>query len=221
MGTHLARYAAVFPAVEINSSFYRLHREATYRAWARSVPSSFQFSVKIPREITHEGRLNPTPRLEEFLKGPAALGGHLGPLLVQLPPKFVLEPAAAQAFFATLRTQFNGAVVCEPRHPSWFSPEGELLLAEFEIARVAVDPAPVPDAVEPGGWRGISYFRLHGSPEKYRSSYSEAYLMQLVTRLVQERSGRAVWAIFDNTASGAAIANGVWVLQRLGGWQAN
>ena len=29
-GSHLERYAAVFPTVEINSSFYKPHKPATY-----------------------------------------------------------------------------------------------------------------------------------------------------------------------------------------------
>ena len=56
-GTHLERYAARFPAVEINSSFHRPHRPATYARWAASVPITFRFSVKLPRSITHDGRL--------------------------------------------------------------------------------------------------------------------------------------------------------------------
>ncbi len=215
-GTHLARYATVLPAVQINSSFYRPHRQTTYEAWARAVPTWFQFSVKMPRQITHEERLSPTPRLKEFLRGPAALAEHLGPLLIQLPPTLALAPRGAQAFFAALRSAFAGTVVCEPRHSSWFSPEAQRLLVDFEIARVAADPPPVPGAADPGGWRGISYFRLHGSPGKYRSSYPEAFLSQLLTRLRQEAPGRPAWVIFDNTASGAAIGNAIWMLQQVG-----
>jgi hypothetical protein len=44
-GTQLERYASNFRAVEINSSFHRSHRRATYERWAESVPESFRFSV--------------------------------------------------------------------------------------------------------------------------------------------------------------------------------
>jgi uncharacterized protein YecE (DUF72 family) len=37
-GSHLERYSQRFPAVEINSSFYRPHRPSTYARWAASVP---------------------------------------------------------------------------------------------------------------------------------------------------------------------------------------
>ena len=52
-GSHLERYARVFPAVEINSSFYRPHKPETYARWADSVPDGFRFAVKVPRAITH------------------------------------------------------------------------------------------------------------------------------------------------------------------------
>ncbi len=80
-GSHLERYAAVFNAVEINSSFYRPHRPTTYEKWAASVPDSFQFAVKVPKAITHERRLKETgDLLERFLSEVSSLGPKLGPL---------------------------------------------------------------------------------------------------------------------------------------------
>lgn len=57
VGTHLARYAHELPAVEINSSFYKPHKPASYARWAESVPAEFRFSVKVPKEATHTRRL--------------------------------------------------------------------------------------------------------------------------------------------------------------------
>jgi len=216
-GSHLKRYASVFPAVEINSSFHRLHRESTYRRWAASVPGRFRFSVKLWREITHAGGLRKLELLDAFLPGPLALGPTLGALLVQLPPRLAFDPRVAQAFFAALRRRFAGAVVCEPRHASWFSPDGEALLEELEVGRAGVDPAaPVPQAAEPRGWGGVGYFRLHGSPEMYRSAYSREFLAGLATRLRSVPPGWTVWCIFDNTARGAAIPNALTLLESLG-----
>ena len=56
-GSHLHRYAQRFNAVEINSSFYRPHRRATYERWAATVPDDFAFAAKLPKQITHELRL--------------------------------------------------------------------------------------------------------------------------------------------------------------------
>jgi len=209
----LPAYARHFPAVEINSSFYRPHRPATYARWAASVPSGFRFAVKIPRAITHERRLaDAGPLLDAFLAGPAALGTALGCLLVQLPPSLALDAATADAFFAKLRARHDGAVVAEPRHASWFTPEGDRLLAAWRIGRVAADPARVPAAAEPAGWPGTVYYRLHGSPRTYYSAYDDAYLDALAGRLLEVAAG--AWCIFDNTASGAATANALGLLER-------
>src|SRR5579872_996471 len=111
-GTHLMRYGRRFGAVEINSSFYRPHRAATYGRWAASVPSNFRFAVKVPREITHRLRLVDTAApLERFLAEAAMLKEKLGPLLVQLPPSLPFDPRTAEAFFAGLRERFTGSVV--------------------------------------------------------------------------------------------------------------
>ena len=212
-GSHLERYARVFNAAEINSSFYHPHQPATFARWAASVPPSFRFSVKIPKTLTHDGRLAFTAGLASFLSAVGELGPKLGPLLIQLPPSLALEARIAGRFFTALRRRCDGPVACEPRHPSWFSPAGETLLSEFRIARVAADPAVVPAAAQAGGWSGLLYTRLHGSPRTYYSSYGAGFLNQLARRL---RSATAPsWCIFDNTALGAAAENALALGKRL------
>lgn len=205
-GSHLARYARRFNAVEINSSFYRPHRRSTYERWAATVSDDFAFAVKVPREITHERRLVDAEQpLAVFLEQARGLGAKLGPLLIQLPPSFQLDAEVARAFFSALRAQHAGEVVCEPRHATWFSPEGEALLVEFRIARVAADPAVVSDAAIPGGWDGLRYVRLHGAPRVYYSDYSTE---QIAAWARQLRAGSTpAWCILDNTALGHAIGN--------------
>src|SRR3954470_8519864 len=81
-GTHLERYARKLSCVEINSSFYRPHRETTYKRWAACTPATFMFSVKIPKRITHEKRLVDCEQdLDQFLNEISGLGKKLGPLL--------------------------------------------------------------------------------------------------------------------------------------------
>ena len=216
-GSHLERYAQRLPAVEINSSFYRPHRPATYERWARSVPEGFRFAVKLPREITHARRLVGTAGpLTRFLSDASALGDKLGPLLVQLPPSLSFAESVAAAFFGALRAHFGGQVACEPRHPTWFADGAAVLLRHFEVARVAADPARVPRAAEPGGWPGLVYYRLHGSPEMYYSAYGPEYLGTLAEAIaaVVSRAG-AVWCIFDNTARGEAARNALDLLRRV------
>jgi uncharacterized protein YecE (DUF72 family) len=216
-GTHLERYAQRLPAVEINSSFYRPHRPATYTRWAASVPASFRFAVKVPKEITHTRRLRDSADpLDRFLSESSALGPKLGPLLVQLPPSLRFDAERAEAFFTLLRARFRGSVVCEPRHASWFTGEAEQVLVSAEVARAAADPAPVPAAAQPGGWPGLVYYRLHGSPEMYTSAYSTSYLEKLAQQLhLLTQAAVPTWCIFDNTALGAATANALDLHARL------
>jgi uncharacterized protein YecE (DUF72 family) len=83
------------------------------------------------------------------------------------------------------------------------------MLRRHAIGRVAADPAVTTEAAVPGGWGGIVYFRLHGSPRKYWSSYPDDYLATLARRLTAAAATAETWCIFDNTASGAALANAV------------
>lgn len=207
-GSHLQRYARVLPAVEINSSFYRPHRRATYERWAASVPEAFRFAVKMPREITHRLRLRDAePARERFLDEVSGLGEKLGPILVQLPPKLAFDAATSEAFFAGLRRGHAGGVACEPRHPSWFTPEADGLLRAYRVALVAADPPVLPRASDPGGFPGLAYYRLHGSPETYRSAYDDAFLHAIGAALRALPAGTPAFCIFDNTARGAAAPN--------------
>ena len=213
--SHLARYSQRFPAVEINTSFKQDHQATTYARWADTVPVDFKFAVKMTRQVTHEARLEEPALLDDYLAGVTKLGDKLGPLLVQLPPSLAYDPETVQAFFSALRERFDGQVACEPRHASWFDSQPEQSLADFEVARVAADPAPAPGADQPGGWQGLIYYRLHGSPEMYYSSYSQDDLEDLIEKLKQHAQSKPTWCIFDNTASGAATRNALWVLEHL------
>ena len=210
-GSHLARYATRFDAVEINSSFYRPHATATYARWAASVPADFRFSVKLPKAITHEARLQRTgDALSRFTDQIAGLGKRLGGVLVQLPPSLAFDARIADTFFATLRRRLDAAVACEPRHASWFDPRVDTIWRRYAIARVAADPARLPEAAQPGGSGRWRYWRLHGSPRMYYDGYDDARLRAFATALRSgAKAGRPAWCVFDNTAAGHAIADAV------------
>lgn len=216
--THLERYASRLPAVEINSSFYRPHQRTTYERWATCTPPAFRFCVKLPRSITHTARLADSgPLLQEFLGQVQGLGKRLDCLLVQLPPNLALDLTVADEFFRSLRQLHgDGNVAVEPRHTSWFTPQGDALLAYWQAGRVLADPVLHDPGRWPGGWPGLVYCRLHGTPRTYYSAY-EAPLLGALGRRLQRAAGEAasVWCIFDNTARGAATDNALDLLQRL------
>ncbi|AZO04169.1 MULTISPECIES: DUF72 domain-containing protein [unclassified Mesorhizobium] len=212
-GSQLERYAMRLSNVEINSSFHKPHRRETYESWARSVPDHFRFSAKLPRAVTHERRLEACDDLLDIFLGQiGGLGAKLSVLLIQLPPSLQFEAQTAENFFASLRAKTDRRLVCEPRHPSWFEPEAEALLSRVQVGRVAADPAPVPAAAMPGGWREIAYFRFHGAPRIYYSDYEADQLLEIGGRLAQASASAAeVWCIFDNTARGHALGNALSV----------
>lgn len=214
--SHLQRYAQVFNACEINSSFYRPHRNKTWERWSESVPSGFQFSVKAPRTITHESKLDcGSELLTPFVEQISFLKDKLGPILFQLPPSLKFLKVLARRFLSLLRKIYPGDVVWEPRHPSWFTDEVEDLLKEFRIARVATDPACVASASHPGGHTSLVYFRLHGSPRLYYAPYSDQFLSALALQIAQMQENLNVWCIFDNTALGSAVPNALTLRAKL------
>ncbi len=165
--------------------------------------------MKIPKAITHERQLTEAgDLLNRFLLEVAGLGPKLGPLLVQRPPSLAFQGGVADRFLADLRRRIGGSLVCEPRHASWFTPDADGLFGELGVAQVAADPAPVAGAGEPGGWRGLSYYRLHGSLRMYYSAYSPQALSEIAERLAAD-AARCVetWCIFDNTAAFAAAGD--------------
>jgi uncharacterized protein YecE (DUF72 family) len=216
-GSHLERYAGVFPAAEINTSFYRPHRRSVYERWSASTPEGFRFSVKAPKSVTHSDWRDVGPDLEAFFGQIAGLADKLGPILIQLPPKRDFALDETEGFLSAFRARTESDIVLEPRHPSWVGPAADDLLKAHRIARVAADPPRAAGADAPGGWAGLAYFRLHGSPVIYRSSYAGERLDALDTSLRRAAEGGSkVWCIFDNTTSYAAAGDALALLEILG-----
>ena len=115
-------YAARFPTVEINYTFYRMPTEKLLAGWLAQVPAGFRFTLKAPRRITHDAKLVGCESLTEtFCQVAGTLGHRLGALLFQLPPNLKKDVARLDAFLATLPPLAPAAF--EFRHPSWFDEE--------------------------------------------------------------------------------------------------
>jgi uncharacterized protein YecE (DUF72 family) len=213
-GTALERYASRFRVAEINSSFHRPHRLSTWVRWRDSTPAGFRFSVKVPKVVTHQRKLvGVAAPMAEFLEQAEMLGDKLAVLLVQLPPKLEFDAAIAARFFAELTLHTPARIACEPRHASWFGPEAADLLQRLHVARVAADPAICEAAVRPGGDPSLAYWRLHGSPRMYRSSYADRLTGYAEALKAAAAAGREVWCIFDNTASSAATSDALALME--------
>jgi uncharacterized protein YecE (DUF72 family) len=207
-GSSLERYATVLGATEINTTFYRRHRSTTFERWRDSVPSAFRFAVKMPRTITHEaGLVAPRIALRELCDDIRGLGAKLGPILVQLPASFPFDRRRVDTFFRTLRGMHDGRVACEPRNATWYTDDASEVLSRYDIARVVADPPRPAAAARPAETASFAYYRLHGSPRVYWSSYDAERLESLAAELRSFSKTKVVWVVFDNTASGAAWVN--------------
>ena len=212
--TGLQRYAAAFDFVEINSSFYRQVRPATFQKWAEEVAEDFRFSVKMHRLVTHYTRLKNTGILGDFFGSVNGLGKKLAVVLVQLPPTLVFDAAVADRFFSALRELYRGCAVCEPRHASWQQPDAQTLLAKHAIGPVLTEIPGSDDDYLHGSKKAIPlYVRLHGTPRKYYSSYGDKDLGRLA-QFLADHAERRRYVVFDNTAGPAGVRNALH-LQRL------
>ena len=78
------------------------------------------------------------------------------------------------------------------------------------------DPPRADGGSTPAGWGGLAYFRFHGSPRMYYSSYGDDFLDALAVKLQDLRRRRIpTWCIFDNTALGAGTGNALSLIERL------
>jgi uncharacterized protein YecE (DUF72 family) len=153
----LPYYAARFPTVEINYTFYRMPNEKIVSGWAAQTPTPYRLTLKAPRRITHDSRLkNAGSAVSAFCEVAGALGGKLGALLFQLPPNLKKDVTTFDAFVAELPPKVCAAF--EFRHPSWFDEEIFSRLAARNLALCIADSeklsAPVRVTAD------YAYFRL-------------------------------------------------------------
>ena len=114
----LAYYSERFNTVEVNYTFYRIPTPPLLEGWAKGTPDGFTFTLKAPRRITHDSKLQRVEDLTQtFCRTAATLGSKLGVLLFQLPPNFKRDDAVFAAFIDTLPEGTRAAF--EFRHPSW------------------------------------------------------------------------------------------------------
>ncbi len=209
-GSHLERYSSRLNAVEINTSFYRDHKAVSYERWAASVPEGFKFSVKLSNVFTHEQKLKKGEKnLKENLNTICHLKNKLGCLLIQLPPSLSYVPHIAESFFSEVRDSYQGPIALEPRQGTWDQASALALNDKYLISRVIADPEPYVRGshFEPAA-ASMIYFRLHGSPEIYKSKYEYPRIQKYAERIqILQNRGHQVWCIFDNTTFGFATSN--------------
>jgi len=166
----LHEYTRRLTTVEGNTTFYAVPAQKTLEGWAEEMPPTFHFCPKVPKAISHEGKLmDNAERAREFIDTLSQLGTRLGPMFLQLPPRYSPKLIAdLTAFLAVWPREVRLAV--EVRHLDWFdSPQDEALnelLSEHNMARVTIDTRPIRDLEGDEILEGSSYQSLLEARER-------------------------------------------------------
>jgi uncharacterized protein YecE (DUF72 family) len=199
----LELYAREFDTVELNNSFYRLPEADRFVEWARRVPNGFAFAVKASRYLTHVRRLRePEEPLERLWTRARRLGGHLGPVLYQLPPRWRPNRTRLASFLDAVPRRKAQAI--EIRDRRWYGPWLANALDAAGVALCLHDMPGSESRAEPVG--PFVYVRFHGSGTKYGGRYTSQRLTAWADRIAAwAAAGSPVWAYFNNDIDGHAI----------------
>lgn len=211
----LAHYASRFSSVELNTTFYGLPDRSTVEHWRDSVPDGFRFAVKLSRYGTHMKRLkDPQDWLQRFEQAISPLGETLGPVLVQLPPRWHRDPERLERFLDAVPGAWR--ITLEVRDPDWLHQSIYDTLREHHAALCVHDMLEQHPRVVTAEW---VYLRFHGPDprEKYAGSYSPQALSGAARRIRGHLgAGRDVYAYFNNDIGGNAVEDALDLERFLG-----
>ena len=207
VSARLARYVEEFDTVELNASFYRWPKDATFAGWRQRLPDGFTMSVKAHRGLTHFRRLkSPEPWIERFERCWTALGERREALLVQLHPEQQRDDARLEHFLALMPQWIT--VAMELRHPSWDDAGVYDILEQHGAAYVVMSGAGLPCVLR--ATSGLVYVRMHGPDQNslYAGCYPDDNLRWWAERVLEwHGQGRDVLVYFNNDLGGHAIRN--------------
>ena len=237
----LSEYAAVFPVVEIDTTFYGVPSESTFLHWVEQVPTSFQFIVKANLEMTMhpdlDQQITEAEREQIFCDFNQRMRlliatNQLKTILFQFPPMFNATHENIQYLMRLRSLMADLPISIEFRNMTWFDdavlPELEEFFADLKYDLVAVD--------EPRGLTNSADFilnaqtkivRLHGQnqhgwqdsgmqwrKERTNYRYSTEELRQLATK-IRASGATDVCVIFNNNGGHAAAGNALELQQLL------
>ena len=209
--SRLYYYSSIFNTVELNSTFKKTPGLLTFEKWANDVSEEFQFTVKIPKAITHIKELSADFNIvESFINVANHLGKKKGCLLIQFPGRITSasEPGVKRILAhirkADSKSKWRTAV--EFRSPTWYTERTQNLLSRYNTALVVHDMAKSAN-LKPDEAASFYYFRFHGPAGNYKGSYTDEFLeeqaMKIDTYLYYKKD---VYAYF-NINMGAAFEN--------------
>jgi len=205
----LPYYAARFPTVEINYTFYRMPNETLVAGWAAQTPAPYKLTLKAPRRITHDNRLkNVGALVATFCQAAGTLGDKLGALLFQLPPNLKKDAALFDAFLEELPPKACAAF--EFRHESWLDDEIYARLAARNLALCVADSEKLSTPVRTTA--DYAYFRLRDE------GYTPDDIKQWADTIARETTARCrdVYVYFKHEEEGKGPELAKLLMQHLG-----
>jgi uncharacterized protein YecE (DUF72 family) len=214
--TWFATYAESFDTVELNSTFYRLPAASTVEKWAAQAPTGFCYAVKVGQFGSHRMKLRDAGGwLSRHLERADLLGEHLGPNLVQLPPRWRRDVARLDEFLSVAPRRVRWAV--ELRDASWLHDD------VFEVLSRHGSALCIHDLLDDHPWQlttNWTYMRFHGpaaTQHRYRGRYGRRRLRPVATRLASWLDQDAdVFAYFNNDYEGNAVIDATTLRELLG-----
>jgi uncharacterized protein YecE (DUF72 family) len=197
-------YVRKFNTVELNAPYYSWPTIAAVKAWRRQAGRRrFVYTVKVNELITHTRRFSRTAELvKDFGLIADLLGPAMGNFLFQFPASFRYSRARLDRIVAQLDPGRRNVV--EFRHKSWWNKKVYEAFREAGIVFCSCSGPRLPDELIVTA--PDIYIRFHGTKRWYRHDYTRDELKVWADRVKSAKPQR-VWAYFNNTNDGHAIAN--------------
>jgi len=164
-------------AIEINATYHRLQKPASFAKWRDATPPGFVFSVKGSQYVTNRRVLGEAGEaIGRFMaSGLSELGPKLGPIVWQFATTKAFDPTDFGDFLKLLPAKLDGQALrhaVEVRHPSFMTPEFLALVRRHGIATVFADSDKYPSFADPSG--GFVYARLMMTESRHKTGYPPA-----------------------------------------------
>ena len=213
--TWFAHYAERFDTVELNNTFYRLPPTSTVERWEAQAPAGFLYAVKVGQFVSHRVKLKDPERwLTNHLDRVRRLGDHLGPNLLQLPPRWKKDVPRLDAFLAAAPSDLRWAV--ELRDPSWVADDVLATLERHGAALCLHDLLADHPWVRTADWTYLRFHGPHALDDRYHGRYTGNRLWRVADRIGPWLDdGTDVYAYFNNDFHGDAVHDAIWLRERL------
>jgi uncharacterized protein YecE (DUF72 family) len=200
-------YATLFDTVELNNTFYRLPTAKAMEDWEAAAPPDFLYALKLGQFATHRKKLkDPEWWLANHLDRVERLGEHLGPNLIQLPPRWQRNTSRLDEFLALVPKTIRWAV--ELRDRSWVHDDTFDVLHRHEVALCLHDLIEDHPSVLTTNWTYVRFHGPHATVRPYHDLYGPRRLQPWAERLSAElRAGNDVYCYFNNDYHGHAVTD--------------